>query len=52
MATVEQKQDCLAEFEAVLHERAGGSPSGASYDPELLSAGVALVEEVKALRQL
>ena len=48
--TPEQNQDCLDQFEAVLNDRAGGGPSDSNYDPELLMAGGALVDEVKALR--
>ena len=42
--------DVVEIFETVLVDRAGDGPSGEHFDPELLMAGYALIDEVKRLR--
>jgi len=44
------QDDVVEAFETVLVDRAGDGPSGEDFDPELLMAGYALIEEVKRLR--
>lgn len=49
-ATTKAPDDVVETFETVLVERAGDGPSGEHFDPELLMAGYALIDEVKRLR--